>query len=140
MKHLIIGAMIMMFGLVSMTATASTPVSAAPNCNPRLLTFPAWYRGLTTGTNCDIKSPGEVGGLSTFIWTIVLNVLEIMIQLVAYIAAGFMIWGGYTFMRSMGDPSKVKRGKEMLFNAVIGLVLSLVAVIAVSLVVGRLTA
>jgi hypothetical protein len=137
MKQAILGIGIMLFGLLGMGLVSSTPVSAA--CNERFLTFPAWYRGINDKSNeCNITMPSGKDGLAKFIWTIVLNIVEIMIQVVAYISIGYIMWGGYTYMRSMGSPENIKRAKDMIQNAIIGLVLSIVAVIAVSFVIGRI--
>ncbi len=140
----------MVFVSVGFLSTMSplVPSAAAKGeaCNNvRFLTFPAWYRGLADGKvpDCDIKSPGDFGsefdkGLTTYITIIVLNVVEIMLQLVVYICAGFIIWGGFMYLISTGSSDKITSGKKMIQNAVIGLVISLVAVIAVSFIVTRI--
>ena len=140
--------------LVAMAVFVSGPiapatVSAAPapaSCNGKeyFLTFPTWYRGLTTG-DCKIKSPSELSGpedqkLSKFIWTIVLNVIDIIIQLVAYIATGYVLWGGFTYLTSTGRPEKIKRAKEMILNAVIGLVIAIAAIAVVGYAAGKISA
>lgn len=134
-------------GFVSTMSPVAPSVSAkGPECgDARFLTFPAWYRGLAEGTapDCSIKSPGDFGsefdkGLTTYITIIVLNVVEIMLQLVVYICVGFIIWGGFMYLISTGSSDKISSGKKMIQNAIIGLVISLVAVIAVSFIVARI--
>ena len=85
--------------------------STTSTCNDTLLTFPAWFKGLTDA-NCEIKSPNDAGGLSTFIWTIVLNVIETMLQLVGYISVGFIIRGGFKYITSNGDPGEMAKAKK----------------------------
>lgn len=115
-------------------AVPATPAYAAPGgCTARFLTFPAWYRGLVNG-DCSIKSPGDVGGISNFIWKIALNVVEILLQLVAYVSVGFVIYGGFLYLSSTGSPDKVAAGKKTILNALIGLVLSFFSVAIVSLI------
>lgn len=134
-------------GIIS-TMSPVLPTAAAEgkgNCNDvRFLTFPAWYRGLAEGDvpDCTITSPGGSGefgkSLTSYIMTIVLNVLEIMLQLVVYICAGFIIWGGFMYLTSAGSSDGISSGKKMILNAIVGLVISLFAAIAVSFIVGRL--
>lgn len=134
-------------GIVSTASPLVPSAAAAGNCSDsRFLTFPAWYRGLADGTvpDCTIKSPSDFNssdtgkGLTSYIMIIVLNVLEIMLQLVVYICAGFIIWGGFMYLTSAGSSDGISSGKKMIQNALIGLVISLFAVIAVSFIVGRL--
>ena len=136
-------------GIVSTMSPILPSAAAAGNggCNDtRFLTFPAWYRGLAdgSGSKCEIKSPadfnsGDFGkGLTTYITIIVLNVVEIMLQLVVYICVGFIIWGGFMYLISAGSSDKISSGKKMIQNAIIGLVISLIAVIAVSFIVTRI--
>jgi len=119
------------------TLVVATPQTAFAACNDRLLTFPAWYKGLTDG-NCNIKSPQDAGGISTFIWTIVLNVIEFGLQLTGYIATGFIIRGGFKYMTSVGEPAEVAKAKKMIMDAIIGLVISIFAVAIVNVVAGAI--
>lgn len=113
----------------------ATPTTTFAACTDHLLTFPAWYRGLTDA-NCDIKNPTDAGGLPTFIWAIVLNVIEDGLQLAGYISAGFIIRGGFKYMTSVGDPGELAKAKKIITDAIIGLILSLLSVAIVNVVAG----
>lgn len=114
------------------------PQTASAACNDRLLTFPAWFRGLTTA-NCDIESPTKAkGGIAGFIWTIVFNVIEFMLQLVGYIAVGFIITGGFKYMTSAGAPDAAARARKTITNAVVGLVIAVFAIAIVNIVAGAI--
>jgi len=124
--------------------TTPTGVSAAPPADPKcpdnVLSFPTWYRGLQK-SDCEIKSPSELDsgsgkndGVSNFIWIIVLNVIEIAMQVVGYLAAGFIIYGGFKYITGAGAPDKITAGRKLILNAVIGLVISLLAVVIVNIV------
>lgn len=123
--------------LPAATVQAQTAASTADKCNQGFLTFPAWYRGLTN-ENCDIKSPAEAGGLSTFIWTIVLNLVEILLNVVGYAAVGFIIYGGIKYIYSTGSPSGMAGARKTILNAVIGLVLSILSIAVVNTIAGSL--
>jgi hypothetical protein len=138
-------AAMFMAGMVGgsfMTITAPQTTFAAA-CTPRVLTFPTWYRGLgkTIGSGadatCEIRSPGTgPDGLSNFIWRIVLNVIEIALQLVGYLAVGFIIYGGFKYITGAGAPDKITAGRKIILNAVIGLIISIFSVAIVNLVAG----
>jgi hypothetical protein len=141
MKQLFLGFSMILLGMISINMLVVSPVSAACD-NERLLTFPAWYRGLTVknGDSCNIKKPVGKNGVQKFIWTIILNVVEVMIQAVAYISVGYILWGGYTYIRTISNSNNVVRGRQMIQNAVIGLIISLVAVVLVSFAIERISA
>jgi len=128
----------MLFGSLQVTAT---PVSAAGSCVQGFLTFPAWYRGLNVSdTDCNLKSPNDLAspgkddGLSNYIWKIVLNVIEIVLQLIGYLAVFFIIYGGFRFMTRGDNPSEVEAARKTIMNAVVGLVISIGSVAIVNFV------
>ncbi len=119
------------------TLTLATPQTTYAACNDRLLTFPAWFKGLTKD-NCDIKSPTEAGGLQKFIWIIGLNIVEFLLQLVGYISVGFIIFGGYKFMTSTGSSDGIAKARQTILNAVIGLIISIMSVGIVNTIAGSI--
>lgn len=119
-------------GVVGVVAV---PQPAYAACSDRLLTFPAWYQGLTD-SDCNIKSPADVGGLSPFIWRIVLNVLETMLQLVGYISVGYLIFGGFKYMTALGEAGNIVKAKDTIKNAIIGLVIAVISIALVNFIVG----
>jgi len=120
------------------TLVIATPQTTFAACNDRLLTFPAWFKGLTDA-ECNIKQPGgSKEGLSKFVWTIVLNIVEFMLQLVGYVSVGFIIAGGYRFMISAGSPDGQVKSRKTIVNAVIGLVISIFSVGIINAVSGAI--
>ncbi|MBM3210509.1 hypothetical protein FJZ39_04185 [Candidatus Saccharibacteria bacterium] len=131
---------LILIGSVGMALVSPhAPVADAASCDQRLLTIPPWYRGLTTGSDCALVSPDEAGGISAYIWKIVLNVSEIFIQLIGYIAVGFIIYGGFMYMISQGSADGISSAKKIITNALIGLVIVIAATAIVNLVVGGLS-
>lgn len=107
--------------------TASYAVTAADvKCEKRILGLPTWHRGLTD-TECNIIPPNEAqpDGLSSFIWKIVLNVIEMGLFIVIYIAVFFIIFGGFQFLTGGSSPAQVEKARKTILNAVIGLVISI---------------
>lgn len=124
-------------------AVAITSSSTAADCSQRFLTFPTWFRGLVDVKevepgvfDCVIKSPEDVGGLSNFIWHIVLNVIEMGLQGVIYLTIFFLIWGGFQFLTSQGSPEAMAKARKTMLDAIIGLGMSFAAIAVVNIIFG----
>ena len=109
--------------------STSGSVTWDDSCGSSLLGFRPWYADLCNGG--EIVSPEGEDELTRFIWTIVLNVLFDITLAVGYLAVGFIIYGGYLYITSQGDPSRIMKGKKTLTSAIIGTVIAMVASIAV---------
>ena len=141
-RTLLIARLFVVFaGGVAITVEVPQSVSAADTtgtCHDTLLTFPAWFKGLTT-SDCSIMSPADApGGVSGFIWTIVLNVIDFLLQLVAYISTGFIIVGGFGYLTSAGFPDKRVTARKTIVNAIVGLGISIFSVAIVNVVSGSI--
>lgn len=137
MSHIIISAALLMSFSVISSITFTVPRTYAASCNSYILTFPAWYNGVVSGSrpNCEVKIGG--GSDDAFIGnivTIVLNIVEIILQLIGYASVIFIIIGGFRYMTSAGDPNGIKAAKVTIMNAIIGLIITLSAVAIVNIV------
>lgn len=132
-------------------ALLSTPLFTQPvaaqgtSCSQRFLTMPVWYRGLGTdpcAVNLDtLNDNPQLGGkLGTAVMIIGLNVVEILMHIAAYTASAFIIIGGFKYMLSAGSPDANAKGRKTIMNAVIGLIISMVAITLISYLVKGLTA
>lgn len=119
------------------TAGAADVFEDGDRCTSRFLTFPAWYRGLERD-GCNIVPPSETDGISTFIFTIILNIIEIALQIVAYAAVGYTIYGGFKYLTSAGDSNRITAGRKMITNALIGLIISFMSIAIVNLIASNL--
>ncbi|HRJ06801.1 MAG TPA: hypothetical protein PK096_01405 [Candidatus Saccharibacteria bacterium] len=144
---------ILSFGILAFLASALLSVVAVSpamakddkyfgdgdGCSTSFLTFPTWYEGLPRD-GCAIDAPqgsGKDGGnISAFVWRIVLNIIEIALQAVAYAAVGFIIFGGYKYLISISSPDRIVTARKTILNAIIGLVISILSVAIVNLVAG----
>lgn len=125
-------------GGLSSTVMAPTVAFADAKCDNYILTIPPWYKGLTN-SDCSISDPSAFpGGVQAFIWAIVLNVVEIFLNLVAYLTVGFIIYGGFKYILAAGAPESIKKAKTTITNAVIGLVLSIASIAIVNLIAGAI--
>jgi hypothetical protein len=127
-------------------ASATTPKPSptpptATTCSQNFLTFPTWFRGLVdvnkTTNECEIIPP-KSGQLGTFITHIALNVIEMAMQAVGYLTAGFILWGGFTFLTSEGNPDAIAKARKTIVNAVVGLAISIASIAVINLISGIL--
>lgn len=144
----------MMPGATASAIRTAAQVAADEKCNDnaktfskRFLNFPTWYRGFDLEATTDkgdacvlAKSAFENKAVGSIIFTIALNIIDIALRLVGIIAVGFVMWGGFGYIRSRGDPERTKSAIITIRNAIIGMVLAMVATVLVSFVVSRLSA
>lgn len=122
---------------VGLSVAGPTSVEAADNTKscgtPGFLGLRPWYYGLCEGgEGTEIKEPSGEDEIAVFVWKIVLNVLIDLLVIVGYASMIFIIYGGYQFIMSQGDPGKVASGKKTLTSAIIGMVISLSASVIVN--------
>lgn len=85
------------------------------------------FLGLTSwDCNVNIKE-GDQDSLVTGATTIAMNVLTDISVIAAYLVLGYVIYGGYLYTFSGGDPGKVATGKKTLAQAFIGLAIVMLA-------------
>ncbi len=139
------------FGATAKTyADVNQQGQAKCDTNIRFFGLVPWYRYLTitpdkeTGT-CRITSfdkeqsatdtdDGKVLGKTSPILLIALAILEDLIRVSALVAVGFVIYGGFQYLTSQGSPDDTKRAQQTIINALIGLVIALMAVGIVSFI------
>lgn len=66
------------------------------------------------------------------------NVLTITFGAVALLSVLFVVIGGFKYVTSGGSPDGVKKAKDTILYALIGLAVALLANVIVSIVLGRL--
>ncbi len=60
--------------------------------------------------------------------------VEIMLRIAGLVAVGFVIYGGFRFIVSQGEPENAKAARETIMNAIIGLIITIVAAAVVNFV------
>lgn len=77
---------------------------------------------------------GDASGVSPFVVKIV-AFLKYLMGFVGVILFGFIVYGSFIIMTSLGDDDKVESGKKILINAIIGMTILLVSfMLTISLV------
>ena len=124
-----------------LSVSASTPAvfaetrAADPEPTPRSDTSYVdssckFFLGLTSW-NCNVNISNEKT-LKSGIWQIVLNVATDITIIAAYLVLGYVIYGGYLYMFSAGEPGKAASGKKTLTRAFIGLAIVMSASLIMS--------
>lgn len=109
-------------------------------CKPTTNFFglPTWYKYL----------PGEIDSVTgkcapvlkniSQIWVIALAIVEILMRVGGMVAVGYIMYGGFRYMTSRGEPENTAEAKNTIMNAVIGLVIVIISVTVVNFVGNRI--
>ena len=101
----------------------TTMPTASSTCR-YFLGMVSWDCGTNFTGNNTIDNTDQ---LSSGIWQIAANVASDITIIAAYLVLGYVIYGGYLYTFSGGDPGKVATGKKTLSQAFIGLAIVLLA-------------
>jgi len=115
---LIITAVVLMFGVADMTHAQSLKDATNQLKNVSKSAY---------GTDT-VKSLPELVG----------QYIRIFLGLLGVIFVILMVYGGYTWMTSFGSQDKVKKAKDLIVDAVIGLIIILAAYVLTNFVISQL--
>lgn len=115
-------AYMMVVSVLCASMFSTTAFAAACTNDKPVLLFPAWFHGLECKD--DVVQITKINQ----IWIIVMNIVQWLIIAGGYVALYFIIWGGFKYITSAGDPQKVTGAKNAITNAVIGLIIVLASV------------
>lgn len=102
------------------------------------LGFPTWYEYLhSTADPNGVCSP-SIQKL-TDIWLIVGAIIEIMLRIAALVAVGFVMYGGFRYVTSQGEPSATAKARDTIVGALVGLVIAVIAAALVGFIAGRIS-
>lgn len=120
----------------------SQPVAAQSNTNVNtcgqtryFLGIPSWDRGLE---NCE-ELDGDDFLQGDYIKILANNILAIITHIAAFIAVGFIIYGGFQFVLSTGDTEKANRARQTIINAAIGSLIVIMARVVTEIIYNNLT-
>lgn len=119
-----------------------------PACDKRssFLNLPPWYAYLDVGpkTNkegkvideCAITGPvnpdnGEFS-FTLALPRIALAVVEILLRVAGIVTFGFVVYGGFRYITSQGEPDALKQAQGTIINALVGMVIVILAVTIVA--------
>jgi hypothetical protein len=115
----------------------------AASCNqqPSFFSLPTWYKylgleyeGITQ--RCEVRFSLIENGVfnGSGLLLIALAVIDILIRIAALVAVAYVIYGGFQYMTSQASPEGTKAAQSTILNAVIGLVIAVLAAAIVSFI------
>lgn len=113
---------ILMFCGIILAISATFAIVTPSDTHAReFLGMPSWDDGL------NLDSMNNETELTNNIVKIASNILTDISVIAAYLVVGYVIYGGYLYMFSSGDPGKAAAGKKTLTHAFIGLAICISA-------------
>lgn len=103
-----------------------------------------WYHYINQAGKMELDSSGRCGFNNNIafpgdIALIALSILDMLLRIAGLVAIGFIIYGGIKLVTAQGDPDGLKKARQTIFNALIGLVIALFATTLVAFVGTRLS-
>lgn len=112
--------------------------TAAPCSGGALLVFPSWYEYLPGTVDTNGLCTPQITGLND-VWLIVAAVIEILLRIAALAAVGYIIWGGFDYIKSLAEPDKTRRARETIIYAAVGLAIALLSMAIVNAIAGSVS-
>jgi hypothetical protein len=112
----------------------------ANSCSKSFLGLETWFHYLPASSfnsDCSIKSFNALGSHSDFL-LIGLAILDDLIRIAALVAVGYVIFGGFQYITSQGSPDSTKKAQQTIINALIGVVVAILAASIVAFIGNRL--
>ena len=118
----------LMFLLVSIfslscISLAETESAAVCNKDKSFFGIPTWYKYLELDNKCNVKTSGEKNVPEK----IILGLIDIALFLAGLLAVIMIMWGGFQFIFANGEPGSIANARKTILNAVIGLIIAILA-------------
>ena len=126
--------------------------ASASACSKTFFGLKPWFAYLPAtkfDANCQIKSfnllPSEGSPSSTKdntssdVLPVAVAIVDNLVRIAALVAIVFVVIGGVKYVTSQGEPEGIKSAKDSIINALIGLVVAIIAAAVVSFIGNQLT-
>jgi len=127
----------------SQAARAADPSPATKTCTNSFLGLPTWYKYLELDSQCRVNGPIKAGtdslDMSKVVTRVSLAIIDILMRVGGMVAFGFIVYSGFRFVMSQGNPDQEKAARETAINALIGMVITIFAIAIVTYIGRRLT-
>ncbi len=111
-------------GVASLNAVLALPTYADDVCS--------------SNAPASVKEAAGCSGNKNALPGIILNIVRAVIIVSGIVAVIWIIIGGVNYITSSGDPTKIKKARETILYAVIGLIICVLAFAIVNFVIGTL--
>lgn len=123
----------------AMSVPGGVAYAQSNNCGPSGLglisSFPTWYKYLELDGNCEVQDfevPGDI-------WKIALAVVEMLLRIAGMVATGYVVYAGFKYVMSRGNPQEAAKARQTIIDAVIGIAIASIATVLVSFIGRTLT-
>ncbi len=103
--------------------------------------FPTWYQYLELVHDplgrCEL-APMTTQEFIRSLPLIGMALIEIALRIAALAAIGYIVYGGIQFVVAQGEPDKLKKARQTIINALIGLVIAIISTGIVAFVGSRI--
>ncbi|HSH55902.1 MAG TPA: hypothetical protein VK983_03685 [Candidatus Limnocylindrales bacterium] len=98
-----------------------------------------WYQYLKTEKDCTVRDFQVLGGTSGSDFLLIgLALVDDLLRIAGFVAIGYVIYGGILYITSQGSPEQTGKAQNTIQNALVGLVITVVAVAFVGFLGARL--
>lgn len=120
---------ILMAAVVFFTGVTNPQPALAAQCSGgSLMGFPSWYTYLECETINGKQTPMmEADRLLPNLLLIGMAIVELLLRISGILAIAYVTWGGIKYITSQGSPEGTKAARETITQALIGLVIILLA-------------
>lgn len=105
-------------------------------CTPRgggLFGLPTWYKYFDGMRDAEGVCTPSIIGLND-VWFIAMAAIEILLRVAALLAFFMIIYASFQYVTSQGEPDSTAKAKDTLINAILGLAISVSAVLIVNFI------
>ena len=127
-KLLVLGAIVLS---ISSITVAVNPNTVSADSSSHQYGSCVYFLGMVSW-DCNLPTINSQDNLKSGVWIIAANILTDIGVIASYLVVGYVIYGGYLYILSSGDPNKVASGKKTLTHAFTGLAIVLLASVIIN--------
>lgn len=114
-------------------------LAALPAACKGFFGIPPWYKYLKLDDKCQVIDFNVLGnGTNSGLLLVGLAIIDLLLRIAGIVAVAFVLYGGFSYITSQAEPDKIAQAKHTIINALIGLVLAILATSIVVFIGNRL--
>jgi hypothetical protein len=110
---------------------------APGHCEKSFFGLVPWYHYLDLNDKCEVVNFQVLGAKSDLL-LVLLAVVDNLLRIAGIVAVVFIIYGGIQYITSQGESDKASKAQNTIVNALVGLVIALIAIALVSFLGNRI--
>lgn len=108
-------------------APIDTPCNGSSQQSNTFFGIPAWYKYIGNWAEDGLGNCVPNPTIPDDLWGIVLAIVDMLLRVAGMVAVVFIIIAGVSFITSRGSPDKIVAARQRIINAVVGLLIAIVA-------------